>query len=56
MQCHEVVRLLLRLRTGSAGFLEDKKRCKMIIDERRAMCGSGCGGFMVVCGEFRRDR
>ena len=26
----EVVRLLFRLRTGSAGLLEDKKRCKML--------------------------
>ena len=30
----EVVRLLFGRRTGSAGLLEDKKRCKMIIDER----------------------
>ncbi len=30
VQCHEVVRLLFRLRTGSAGLLEDKKRCKML--------------------------
>ena len=30
----EVVRLLFRQRTSSAGLLEDKKRCKMIVDER----------------------
>ena len=34
----EVVRLLFRLSTGSAELLEDKKRCKMIIDERYIMC------------------
>ena len=34
MQGQEVVRLLFRLRTGSAGLFEDKKRCKIVIDER----------------------
>ena len=38
MQDQEVVKLLFGLRTSSAGLLEDKKRCKMIIDERCAMC------------------
>ena len=33
----EFVMLLFRLRTGSAGWLEDKKSCKMIIDERCVM-------------------
>ena len=33
VQDQEVVWLLLRLRTGSAGLLENKKRCKIIIDE-----------------------
>ena len=37
------MRLQFRLRTGSAGLLEDKKRCKMIIDERCVMCVSGAG-------------
>ncbi len=35
------MRLLFRLRTGSTGLLEDKTRCKMIVDERCAMCESG---------------
>ena len=43
VQGQEVVRLLFRLRTGSAVLLEDKKRCKMIIDERCVMCESGAG-------------
>ena len=30
VQGQEVVRLLFRLRTGSAELLESKKRCKMI--------------------------
>ncbi len=38
-----VVRQLFRPRTGSAGLLEDKKRCKTIIDERYVMCVSGAG-------------
>ena len=37
VQGQELMRLLFRLRIGSAGLLEDKKRCKMIIDERCAM-------------------
>ncbi len=41
MQGQEVVRLLFRLRTSSAGLLEEKKRCEMIIDERCVMCESG---------------
>ena len=39
VQGQEVVRLLFRLRTSSAGLLEDKKRCEMITDERCVMCG-----------------
>ena len=36
IQGQEVVRLLLRPRTGSAGLLEDKNRCKMNV--RCVMC------------------
>ena len=43
MQGQKVVRLLFILKTGSAGLLEDKKRCKIIIDERCVMCESGVG-------------
>ena len=54
------MRLLFRLRTGSAGFLEDKKSCKMIIDERCVMCVSGAEvdveHLLLMCGEFERDR
>ena len=35
------VRLLFRLRSGSAGLLEDKKRCRMVSDERCVMCDRG---------------
>ena len=41
IQGQESVRLLFRLRTGSAGLLEDKKSCRMVSDERRVMCDSG---------------
>ena len=34
MQGPESVRLLFRLRTGSAGLLKDRNICKMIMDER----------------------
>ena len=34
VKSQEGVRLLFRLRTGSAGLLEDKNRCKMIRNER----------------------
>ena len=37
------MRLLFRLRTGSAGLLENKKRCKIIMDERCVMCEGGAG-------------
>ena len=51
---------LFRLRTGSAGLLEDKKRCRMVSDERCVMCDSGVGedmaDFLVSCGKFERDR
>ena len=37
------MRLLFNLRTGSAGLFEEKKRCKMIIEERCVLCESGAG-------------
>ena len=60
VQGQESVRLLFRLRTGSAGLMEDKKRCRMVTDERCVMCDSGVGEdmahFLVSCGEFERER
>ena len=57
VQGQEVLRLLFRLRTSSAGLLEDKKKCEMITDERCVMCASGEGEdvdhFLVIC---ERDR
>ena len=54
------MRLLFRLRTSSAGPLEDMKRCKMVGDERCVMCDSRVGEdmvhFLLGCGEFVRDR
>ena len=51
------MRLLFRLRTGSAEFLEDKKRCKIILDE---MCESGAGEdvehLLVMCGELGKNQ
>ena len=56
----EVVKLLFRLRTDSAGLLEVKKRCKLIIDERCVMCVSGGGEdvehLLVMCGKFEKHR
>ena len=60
VQGQESVRLLFRLRTGSARLLEDKKRFRMVSDERRVICDSGVGEdvahFLVSCGEFEGDR
>ena len=30
---HEAIRLRFRLQTGSAGLLEDKRRCRLCVDE-----------------------
>ena len=53
------VRLLFKLRTGSAGLLEDKKSCRMVSDERGVMCDSGVGEdvayFLIGCGKFERN-
>ena len=39
---------------------EDKKRCRMVSDERCIMCESGTGEdvvhFLLECGEFERDQ
>ena len=60
VQDQESVRLLFRLRTGSAGLLEDKKSCRMVSDKRCVMCDSIVGEdvahFLVGYGEFERDR
>ena len=57
VQGQEVGRLLFRLRTGSAWLLEDKNRCKMVIDERCVMCESGAGEdvehLLVTVGNLR---
>ena len=60
VQGQESVRLLFRLRTGSAGLLEDKKRCRRVSDDKYVMCDSGIGEdvahFLMGCGEFERER
>ena len=54
------MRLLFRLRTGSTGLLEDKKRCRMVSNERCVMSDSrvkeDVAHFLVGCGEFERDQ
>ena len=54
------MRLLFKLRSGSAVLFEDMKRCKMSIDERCVICESGAGKdvqhLLVTCGKFERDR
>ena len=54
VQGQEVVRLLFRLRTSSAGLLEDKKICEMIIDVRYVMCESGEGEDVEFIGDVWR--
>ena len=56
VQVQESVRLLFRLRTGSAGLLKDKMRCTMVSDKRCVMCDNKVAHFLVGCGEFERDR
>ena len=43
-----------RLRLGSAGLLEVKKRCEMCIDESGA--GEDVEHLLVTCWEYERDR
>ena len=42
------MRVLFRLRTGSAGLLEDKKKCRPVSDERCVMCDSGVGRIWLI--------
>ncbi len=48
------------MRTGSAGLFQDKKRCKMIEDDRCILCDrdetEDVEHFMVKCDEFRWER
>ena len=59
VQGQESVRLLFRLRSGSAGLLEDKKRCRIVSDERCIICdnrvGEDVAHFLVDCGELERN-
>ena len=53
------MRLLIKLRTCSAGLLEDKKICRMVNDERCVVCHSRVGKkrfILVGCGELERYR
>ncbi len=52
LQGQESVRLMFRLRTGSAGLSEDKKRCRMVSGERYVGVGEDMARFLVGCGEF----
>ena len=53
-------RLSARLWIGSAGLLEDKKRSRMVIDEKCGKCDSRVGEdvahFQLSYGEFDRDQ
>ena len=59
VQGQESVKLLFRLRTDSAGLLEDKKRWEMISDERCVMRDSRVGedvaDFLAGCGKLATD-
>ena len=51
------VRLLFRLRTGSATLLEIKKRCRIVSDKRCVMCDSGevedVAHLLISCEKLR---
>ncbi len=57
---HEAARLRFRLRTGSAGLLQDKKRCRMCEDRRCVLCDrleeEDVGHFVLRCEEFGQER
>ena len=54
------MRLLFRLRIGSAGLLKYKNRCKMITDARCVIyetdAGEDAENLLLICGKFERDR
>ncbi len=56
LQGQESVRLMFRLRTGSAGLLEDEKRCRMVSSEKYVGVGEDVAHFLVGCMEFEGDR
>ena len=57
VQGQEGVRLLFRLRTGSAGLLEDNKRCETMRGVQRVLVVQGkMWSILVTCGELERDR
>ena len=57
---HVAVRLKFRLRSGSAGLFEDKKRCGMVEEDRCVLCNGGkvedVKHFVLECEEFDQDR
>jgi len=57
---HEELRLRFRLRTGSAGLLEDNKWCRMCTEDGCVLCDSGevedVKHFLVRCEEFNWGR
>ena len=54
------VRLRFRLRSGSAGLFEDKKRCGMVEEDRCVLCNGlkveDVKHFVLECEEFDQDR
>ena len=51
------VRLRFWLRSGSAGLFEDKKRCRMVEEDRCVLCNGGKVEDVVLeCEEFDRCR
>ena len=57
---HEAVRLRFRLRSGSAGLLQEKKRCGLSGNDICLLCDSGeiedVGHFLDSCVEFEGGR
>ena len=50
--------VVVQTEDGSAGLLEDKKRCRIVSDKRCVMCDSGVGEgvvhFLMGCGGFEK--
>ena len=50
---HEAVRLRFRLRSGSAGLLQEKKRCGLSGNDICLLCDSGDNNFHPVAVNAR---
>ena len=60
LQGYEGVWLMFRLRTTSAGLLQDKRRCRLCSVDRCVMCDSGevedVDHFLIGCTKFGKGQ